>query len=350
MIQLFHIARRTEDLALFLRHVSGAMRARVPLPVILRAYGAEAESRAMRKAADSMASRIESGISFHDALSDHPRLFASALRKLVRVGEESGTLAAIMGQLADRMEKNLKTYEMFRRAAAYPMIVIGLILTIVTFTLTKLTPRMAAIHAELGAAYPGPFGENANFGQGMILFLNFLLLIAFVALLAPVMGLRLKSLGYGRIHLQLPLIGPVLRRAEAARFASYLASLIENKVPMAEALALLSDASDNSYVRSAMKDFQERYARGELLSDLIQSQPLFPPSMAMMVAVAEEGGGLADTLRGLSDFYYQRTEHDLDLLRELYEPLMLIIVGICMGLVAYGIYLPFFELPQHIGR
>ncbi len=349
MIHLFHVARRTEDLALFLRHVSGAMRSRVPLPVILRAYGAEAESRAMRKAADSMASRIESGVSFHDALSDHPRLFSSALRKLVRVGEESGTLAAIMGQLADRMEKNLKTYEMFRRAAAYPVIVIGMIISIVTFIFTKIAPRMVAIHAELGAAYPGPLGEP-DFGRWMILFLNFLLLIAFAALLAPVMGLRLKSLGYGRIHLQLPLIGPVLRRAEAARFASYLSSLIENKVPMSEALALLSDASDNSYVRSAMKDFQERYARGELLSDLIQSQPLFPPSMAMMVAVAEEGGGLADTLRGLSDFYYQRTEHDLDLLRELYEPLMLIIVGICIGLLAYGMYLPLFELPQHVGR
>jgi type II secretory pathway component PulF len=170
------------------------------------------------------------------------------------------------------------------------------------------------------------------------------LLIPIVFLIGAAMGLRVKGFGYGRLQLQLPLVGPVLRRAETARFANLLALLLENRLPLAESLGLLADSSENAYVRMAIQDFHRRYESGERLSELIATQPLFPASMAAMIASAEDQGRLAETLKGLGRFYAERTSHGLMVLREVFEPIMLLLIGLFVGLVLLSLYGGMFEI------
>lgn len=341
----FRAARRMEDLALFTRHVAGAMTARAPLLLILRAYVQETESGRLRRAVNAMADRIESGLEFSAAMEEHPRVFPSAYRRLVRLGEQGRVLGGVMTGLADSLEQSLKSYENYRRAAIYPAIVLGILFAVVSLMTAKIMPKFTGIFAEFGSELPGPYGPGGSM-KVVVALLNLLLLAALIFLIAIAFGLRVRGFNLSRLQLQLPLVGTVLRQAETARFANYLSLLLSNHIPLAESLGLLADASENSYFQSAVQDFYERFQRGERLSDLLAGQPVFPASMAAMVAVAEDQGGLAETLRQLGKFYDDRAGHELAVIRELYEPVMLVLAGLFVGMILYSTYAPIFDLPR----
>lgn len=347
MAGLFKVPNRMEDLALFTRHVAGAMNARVPLPEILRAYASDSEHGALATASAAMANRVEAGEELSGAMEQHPKLFSAAYRRLVRLGEQSRTLGGVMNQLADSLEESLKTYEYFRRAAIYPLLVIILLFLDLCFLAVFITPKFQDIFHMLSGSMPGLLG-SPQFIKGLVLAFALLLLVPIAYLIAAMMGLRVNFAGSGRMALSLPLVGPVMRRAETARFAHHLGLLLGNRIPLAESLGLLADASENAYVRSAVQDFHARYQQGERLGEMIGSQPLFPSSMAVMVSAAEDQGGLAETMRHLGRFYAERTAHGLTILREVFEPVLLLLIGLLVALILLSLYYPLFEIPKMI--
>lgn len=338
-----------EDLALFSRHLAGAMATRAPLPEFLRAYLRDSEGGPVENAVAKIADDVAMGQPLAEAMDKHPKVFPAAYRRLVRLGEQGRTLVGMLRQTADRMEEGLKTYEHFRRAAAYPLILLLVMFGVTTFLTIVLRPKFEAIYMELGAS----LGASAPLGGNMataILILNLILLVPIAYLLAALLGLRVWGFGSGRLLLQLPLIGPALRLVESANFANYLSLLLDNRVPLAESLGLISDASENRYVRAVVEDFRRRYESGEKLGAMMEHHPLFPASMAVMIAAAEDQGELAETLRHLGRFYHERTLHGLTLLREVMEPLMLILVGLFVALlVGVFFYMPLFHISKLIG-
>lgn len=342
IFRLFRAPARMEDLTLFTRHLAGAMDARVPLHEMLRAWTLDAEACPLTDAAEDMAKKVESGLPLSVAMEDHYKLFPESYRRLVRLGEQGSTLGGIMEQMADNLEGSLETYERFRRAAVYPLLVAVVLFLNLLFLSSFIVPKYVAIYTELGGDMGGIFGNNQA---------SMALKLAAAAMLAPItfllaasLGLHVRGFGSGRRMLSLPMVGPILRRAETARFAGHLALLLEHRLPLAEALGLMADSTENTYVRAAITDLRDRYEAGERLGDLIAGQPLFPPSMAAMIAAAEDQGGLSRTLRGLGRFHAQRTSHGLTVLRELFEPVLLLLIGVLVALILLGIYAPLFNL------
>lgn len=346
MALFFRTPSRMEDLALFTRHVAGAMNARAPLPDILRAYAQESESGQLARAVDGLADHVESGLELSAAMEEYPKVFPASYRRLVRLGEQGRTLGGVMNQLADSLEEGLKTYEYFRRAAIYPLLIIILLFLDACFLMVWITPKFRDMYNMVGGDASGPFISSPHAMKAVLTAFGAVLLLPIAYLTATAMGLRVSFLDYGRLALQFPLVGPIMRRAETARFAHNLALLLGNRIPLAESLGLLADASENSYVRSAVEDFHRRYEAGERLSEMMSSQPLFPASMATMIASAEDQGGLAETLRALGRFYTERTAHGLTILREIFEPIMLLLIGLLVALMLLSIYAPIFEIPK----
>lgn len=354
MLGFFRTPSHMEDLALFTRHVAGAMNARAPLPEILRAYARESEGGAMSKAILRAASQVESGVALSAALEESPAIFPAAYRRLVHLGEEGRALGGVMSQMADSLEDGLKTYEYFRRAAIYPMLIMFLLMLDVLLLSIFIGPKIEDMYHQMGgnmASLMGPLGYYFSIFQGRHLMGAFglLLVVPILFLVAASAGLKVRGLGGGRWMLSLPLVGTVLRRAETARFANNLSLLLKNHIPLAEALGLLAGSSDNEYVRAAVSDFQLRFQDGERLSDMMAGQPLFPPSMVVMIAAAEDQGGLVDTLSALGRFYADRTAHGLTVVREVFEPLMLLLIGVLVALIMLTVYMPLFRIPTLIG-
>ena len=218
MALFFNLPSRMEDLALFTRHLAGAMQARAPLPEILRAYVQDAERGPLTAALPKIAERLEAGVELSTALEEYPRIFPASYRRLVRLGEQGRSLAGVMTRLADQLEDGLKTYEYFRRAAIYPLVVLIVLFLNVCFLVAKIVPRMVEICAQLGTSMGadlGFFGQVSlsPFSRHLMEAFGLLLLVPILFLLATLFGLRVRGVGYGRLALQMPLIGAVLRRA-----------------------------------------------------------------------------------------------------------------------------------------
>lgn len=338
-LRLFNYPRRLEDLTLFTRHVAGAMNTRAPLPVILRAYALESDSNRLAKIAGRIAERVESGVELSAAMEEYPKDFPSAYRRLVKLGEQSRTLGRVMTQLADMLDRILNLNESMRRAVIYPLFVLLTLFWVTTGFAHKILPVFTDIFLEMGHELPvaGALSTAATLTQWGLFAL-------ITVIIGMALGLRMKFMDYGRLPLELPLIGPVLRLSETARFADFLALMLDNRVPVGEALGLMADASENAYVRQAMRDFHERFEAGERLSDLIGSQPLFPAGLAAVVAHAEDQGAMADSLKHLGEFYRARTEHGMRTLKEILEPMAMVGLGLVVVLVMLGIYNPIFQL------
>lgn len=344
MIGFFRTPSRTEDLALFTRHVAGAMNARAPLGDILHGYVKDCEHGALARAVEEMTDRVNAGVALSEAMEQHKNFFPPAYRRLVRLGEQSKTLGGVMEQLADSLEQGLTTYEYYRRAAIYPLLIIILLFVDLCILRSVIAPRFHTIYADMGMDFPGFFSPNKVTNYAFI-GIGLGLVVSAAFLISSMLGLRVRGLSYGRLALSIPLFGPILRRIETARFSHSLALLLGNRLPLSESLGLLADSAESNYVRAAIKDFHNRCQQGERLSEMVSGQPLFPASMAVMIASAEDQGGLADTLRGLARFYAARTVHGITVLREIFEPLMLLLIGLLVALVLLAFYLPMFMLP-----
>jgi type IV pilus assembly protein PilC len=343
---LYMFPSRMEDLALFARHISGAMNARAPLPEILRAYVRDSERGSLTKKVEKMIPRIETGVALSEAMGEHPDVFPTAIRQLVALGEQTKTLGGIMGQVAGNLERSLKTYEYFRRVALYPLFILILLFVIISVMFVKIIPTFDQIFADMGAQLPW-ITKTIVEGPAMQIF-SLVIIPPIIFFLLTFFGLWVKGLGYGRFALNFPFIGPILRRAETALFAGNLALLLQNRIPLSEALGLMIDSSSNSYIRAAIQHLNERCREGEALGSLMAAQPLFPPGMATLIASAEERGGLVETLESMSEFYTDRASHGLTVLREIFEPMMLLLVGLLVGVTMLAIYLPLFMLPHLI--
>ncbi|MEN6625712.1 MAG: type II secretion system F family protein [Candidatus Sumerlaeia bacterium] len=350
MFRLFRTPRRMEDLALFSRHLAGALTARVPLPDVLRAFMRDSEDGALGKAIGDVADDVEQGKALSEAMERHPEVFAAPYRKLVRLGEQGHSLPGIMRDTADRFEDGLRVYEQFRRSAAYPLIILMVLFSVCTFLTIKILPKWQDIFMQLGFPMEKMFAHIFSLDAKNTLFaINILLLIPCLYLLAALLGLRVWGWGPGRMALSLPVIGPIMRLAESANFASYLSLLLEHRVPLPEALGLIAEASENTYVRDAILEFRSRYEQGEKLGRIVEDQPLLPAGMAVMIAAAEDQGELALTLEHLGRFYRDRTTHGLLVMREILEPILLILIGLFVTFVAILFYFPIFQIPKLIG-
>lgn len=195
MFRLFRTPRRMEDLALFSRHLAGALTARVPLPDVLRAFMRDSEDGALGKAIGDVADDVEQGKALSEAMERHPEVFAAPYRKLVRLGEQGHSLPGIMRDTADRFEDGLRVYEQFRRSAAYPLIILMVLFSVCTFLTIKILPKWQDIFMQLGFPMEKMFAHIFSLDAKNTLFaINILLLIPCLYLLAALLGLRVWGL------------------------------------------------------------------------------------------------------------------------------------------------------------
>lgn len=337
MAILWNQSRRTQELALFTRHLEGAMRARAPLADVIAAFADEADTRSMQRALGQVAARTQAGAPLSEALGEAPHVFPESYRRIVRMGEESQTLPSVVANLATALEEGLVLHESFRRAAVYPLIVTVLLFVEVSLFM-GLSDKLIGIQQSASlAGFFDSFISRASFSIFPVLLLFF---VAVLWLLAAAAGLAWNTYRHGRLLLQLPLVGPALRLSETSRFLRHLGLMLENRIPLTEATGLLADAATNGYMRAALDDFRQRLARGEDLGSVIRSQAVFPASVGVVLASAQERGNLHETLVHLADFYRERTLHALRLVREFFEPLMLLLAGILVAWCVFALYQP----------
>jgi type IV pilus assembly protein PilC len=289
---------------------------------------------------------VERGASLSAALTKHPKVFNRLYVAMVKAGEIGGVLDSVLLRLADTIEKQVELKRKVKSAMTYPAVVAVLVLVIVTAMLLFIIPMFEDLYAELGGKLPAPTQLLINISLFVRKFwwLIFAVEIAGVFLFKRWIGSEGGRKQWDSLKLRMPVFGPLVRKTALARFSRTLSALVRSGVPILESLDIVAETSGNHVVAEATRDTQSAVKRGEPLAKRLEDHPVFPPMVVQMMAVGEETGAIDEMLDKIADFYDQEVEATVDALTSLIEPLLIVVMGVCVGGMVISLYLPMFNI------
>jgi general secretion pathway protein F len=337
-----------QELALLTRQFATLIRAGLPLIECLGTLIDQVEQTRLKRVLTHVRQQVREGRTLADALQVHPRVFSGIYVNMVRAGEESGTLEAVLARLADYSESQARLLRTVQSALTYPVIMIVVSLAILVFLLTYVVPQVTRIFTESGRALPlatrillGCSSFFANYWWSM------LLVLAIGALIAVRVTRTPKGRAwYDRTLLRLPGVGRLFQRVNVARFARTLSTLLASGVPILTALSIVTHLLNNSVLRRAVEDARASVQEGESLAAPLRRSGLFPALLTQMVAVGERSGELESMLARAADAYDEEVTVALSRLTTLLEPLTILLMGGVILFIVLAILLPIFDLNQ----
>lgn len=339
-----------KEVARFSRDLSRLVRGGVPLSKALGALEQQAESRAGRETMRNLRAAVEEGGSFSRALESDDRTFGAWYVSMVRAGETGGALPESLERIAELLDREVDLRGRVRAALAYPglMSLVGFMTVFVL--LSFVIPRITALFTEAGRALPLPsqilIGVSEVFGAYW-----WAILLGLAALAFLVRALFLSEAGRRWADawvLRLPLVGPLVLRAETARLCRVLGTLLRNGVPLLQGLTVSAATLGNRALRAAIESVAVKVKQGDPLSAQLQATGHFPPLMTHVVAVGETSGELDQSLLELAGDYELELDRSVRTLVSMIEPMLIIVVGGVVGFIVLALLLPIFEINEVI--
>lgn len=344
---------KSDDLVMFTRQLSAMVSAGVPLLRALTSLHDHTDSKALKVVTSSIVKDVESGAQLADSLAKYPNTFNDVYVNMVRAGEAAGILDEILKRLAMQQEKNASMRKKIKSAMTYPSVLI--VITIGAFfgLMIFVIPKIGGILKDLG----GPDAKLPPLTQAMLAISGFLLHYGLFLLPVIVVGVvfllrflktpRGKSI-FHHLVLKIPMISPIIQKVAVARFARTFSALMGAGVAVLEALSVTSRAVGNVVYEKALVDAAEQVKNGKTLSSVIEKNDLFPPIVAQMLSVGEETGQTDTVLIKVADFYEEEVDVAIDGISSIIEPVMILIMGSMVGLIAASVMGPIAGLAQNI--
>ena len=344
---------KSDDLVMFTRQLSAMVSAGVPLLRALGSLESHTESAALKKVVGLIMKDVEAGSALADALQKYPNTFNDVYVNMVRAGEAAGILDEILKRLAMQQEKSATIRKKVKSAMTYPTVLI--VITIIAFfgLMLFVIPQIGKILKDLG----GPDAQLPMLTQVMLGISSFM--TSYWYILLPVLGGGIVLLvrwiktpvGKSAFHhlvLKIPGIKTIVTKVAVARFARTFAALMGAGVAVLEALSVTARAVGNVVYEKALTDAAEAVKNGDTLSSVIEKNDLFPATVAQMLAVGEETGQTDVVLVKVADFYEEEVDVAIDGLSAIIEPVMIVVMGSMVGLIAASVMGPIAGLAQNI--
>lgn len=345
---------KSKDLVIFTRQLATMINAGVPLVRSLNTLGQQTESENLRKVIEQVAKDVESGYSFADSLEKHPKTFGSIYTNMVRAGETGGILDDILKRLAFQQEKDASIKKKIRSASAYPTVL--LVITIIAFIalMTFVVPKIGQIVTDL-AGDDAVLPVQTRFLLGVSDFMRkFWYVFALMVLVGGYLFRRYTSTPHGKYQwhlllLKIPVVKTLITKVAIARFARIFSSLMAAGVSVLDSIDVTAEAIGNKVIEKELKLAGKSVTAGQQFSEPLANSSLFPPIVAQMMAVGEETGQTDTVLVKVADFYEEEVDALVEGLSSVIEPVMIVIMGSMVGLIAAAVIGPIAELSQNIG-
>lgn len=345
---------KADDIVMFTRQLSAMISAGVPILRALTSLGDHAESPALKKIIDNVVKDVQGGSPLADALGKYPNTFSDVYVNMVRAGEAAGILDDILKRLALQQEKNAAIRKKVKSAMTYPMVLI--FITILAFfgLMVFVIPMIGKTIKDLA----GPDASLPVITQIMLAVSGFMinfwyillpLLIGGIVVLLRYLKTPVGKAQFHHIILKLPGIKTIIRKLAVARFARTFSALMGAGVPVLEALDVTARAIGNVVYESALKEAAEEVKNGKQLSKIIENNTdLWPAIVAQMLSVGEETGQTDTVLVKVADFYEEEVDVAIDGLSSIIEPVMIVVMGGMVGLIAASVMSPIAGLANQI--
>src|SRR6266511_765747 len=337
---------KLKDLAVFSRQFATMVNSGLPILKALTILSQQTESKALTAAVTEVRLDVERGSALSVAMAKRPKAFNNLYVAMVRSGETGGVLDSVLLRIADNIENEVELRQRIKSAMTYPVVVLAMVGLILVAMLLFIVPQFKSIYAELHGTLPLPT--------------RILLAVSDVfrtwwwawalALAAGLFAYRkYKKTPAGRaqidtLKLKVPIFGDLFHKTALARFAQTLSILLRSGVPILQALDIVAETVDNHVLSKAVVDVQSSVKEGESIARPLAKHAVFPPMVVQMLAVGEETGAIDTMLSKVGEFYDAEVKATVDSLTSLIEPLMIAVIGGCVGLAVIALYLPMFNV------
>ena len=334
------------DLIQFSRQMHSMLRAGIPLFRCVTGLAATTANPTLKQTLEQVATSLEGGRSLSEALGQHSDVFSIFYISMVRVGETSGHMEEIFRQLAFYLDREQETRKRIKSALRYPLFVITAIVVALSIISLFVIPAFADLFRSFGAELPLPTRILMAFSDFMVAHWPVLLGVV----IAAVFGLRLYintedgSYRWDRFMLHIPLTGPVVYKAMLARFSHLFAMSLDAAVPLITSLTVVAQALNNTFLEERILGMRNGIEQGKALSLVAAHSGIFDPLVMQMLAVGEESGTITELLKEIADYYDREVDYATERLSAAIEPILTVIIGGLVLVMAMGVFLPMWDL------
>lgn len=330
----------------FTRQLSDLLEAGITIAKALDILHNQTGNKRLKKIILDIRDFCVSGNPLSDALSRHPRVFSNLYVSMVRSGETGGMLDNVLKRLSDFNEKQLDIQTKIRTALAYPILMTVVGFTTIIILITFVMPKMTVMFSDFGQALPLP--TLILLGISGIIQNYWLILILFLAgitmTVMKIYNTPQGKIAIDRFKLNSPIMGPLIKKVEIARFTRTLATLLDNGVPILGALQIVLETVGNAVIKEEIEKAAIAVKEGSSLAEGLSGSKSIPPAVMNMIAIGEEGGHVEKSLLKVALGYERESDEAIKIMMSLIEPLLILTLGIIVGFIVISMLLPIFEM------
>ncbi len=341
-----------KDIAFFSRQLATMMKSGVPIVGALEIIGGGQKNIRMKKMVGDIRADIEGGSSLYEAISKFPVQFDELYRNLVHAGESSGVLETVLDTIATYKE-NIETLKgKIKKALFYPALTVAVAIIVSAILLIFVVPQFQAVFDSFGADLPA-FTKMIIAASDIAIHWWWAALLVVGGGIFALIFFKKRSPKFqdfiDRTILKVPVFGQVMQNSAVARFARTTAVTFKAGVPLVEALGIVAGATGNQVYEKAVLRIRDDVAVGYPVNMAMKQVNIFPHMVVQMTAIGEEAGALDTMLFKVAEYYEQEVNNSVDALSSLMEPMIMVILGILVGGMVIGMYLPIFKLGAVVG-
>jgi type IV pilus assembly protein PilC len=349
-IELMKSVKPTE-LAIFARQLSTMISSGMSILRAMYVLEEQTDNKYLTETIIAVRKDVEAGLALSDAMARHPKVFNPLFVAMTQAGEMGGVLEDALVRVADQLQKDAALRKQVKSAMVYPTLVIVFAVGVMMALVAFLVPVFENVFKEFGGELPAM--TQVSVLMSKIVTKDWWALFGGTGLVVVVF-IKWKKTTWGRrqwdhFRLHIPMrIGTIVQQIAVARWSRTLASLTAAGVPLLQALEITGRTGGNVAVEEAMDGVISSVKRGGTIAAPLAQAPIFPSMVTHMVGVGEETGALDAMLDRVAEFYEEQVEASVKTLTSILEPIMIILIGAIVGFIVISMYLPLFEIYNHI--
>lgn len=341
---------KLEDMSLFCRQMAVLIKAGVPVLSALQRLAETTTSDSLSDAISKVIQDVSAGQTLSMSMARHSRSFRTVMVSVIDAGENSGRLDLAFEELSKYFSLESSTVQRIKAALRYPVIVLTAILSAIIVINIVVVPAFEGLFATFKTELPLPTRMIIAMSKFMTEDWKWILLsivgavFAFRSYLATTVG----RLNWDHFILKIPIVGMILIRIILGRFSRIFSMVLQAGVPLVKGIDLAANALGNTYMQQEIVGMKHNIERGETLSRSAAQTGLFTPLVLQMLVVGEETGNVDGMLKHVAEFYDQEVDYDLSRLGALMEPIILAVLGIMVGILAFAVFLPIWSMTDFV--
>lgn len=333
----------------FLQNLKTMVKAGISLSDSLKILSMQTKNAKFKDILTELTSQIEKGQTLSNTMKKYPKVFSEIFINMIAAGEASGNLENILDQLYIQTKKDHDLISKIRGAMTYPMVVFFAMTVMGIGMIIFVFPTFVEIFEEAKAELPvitKMLIKMSNFMQdnGIITAVGLvMLIIGFLRAIKTKIGKRFFDL----FMLKFIIIGPITQKINLARFSRSLSSLLKTEIPLIKSFEITASVVGNYHYKKVLTQSIEKIKKGATISSSLEEHPkLFPPMIIQMIMVGEKSGTTDELLNEIAGYYEEEVDNTTKNLSSIIEPLLILIIGAAVGLMAVSVMMPMYNLAQ----